>query len=560
MTLITSNLVGGETLAIDKLRITEIAEYWLGEGSLDSAITRGDVRNLLNSVCIPPINNGELCGSFYAKLNALNDPDTYVAEKLFDAGATDGFLFDFSDTSKLFQDATGTTAITAPGQTIGLSVDKSRVRSPVTSCAGVQASAGLRPTYGIAPKSRRNLLRWTEELNDAVWTKIVVAAGSAPLITANATTAPDGSLTADMVTIPAQSSGNSGILRQTVTGLTNPTMLKSSIYLRADAPTVVYLRNGDGGTASELNITTSWQRFEALSGSNPATSFLFDILPKSLLVNVSVEKVFYAWGGQLEIGSTVTPYQSVKTAFETAETGFPSFGYSRFDGIDDKLTITLPAAIGGDLMLFGRNGSWIETNVALPSDALDIGPTGMSVVSGILRVIGDLVGVAVVNRATTATEREMILRYFAARGAAGWLVAGAEMLVNGTFDTDLTDWTNESPARGVSTWEAGAAKLDNTGTGNTILWQIKPTVIGQAYVMRGQLISKTASSALIFPGITPTGGGGYNSAITTAASADLALVFTATTTTTYLAVSASPAATGNAIFDNVSLKPLTVAP
>lgn len=79
-----------------------------------------------------------------------------------------GAFFDFSAPAALFQDAAGATALTTPGQTIGLAGDKSRTRAPVTSFAGIQASAGLRPTYGRAPKSRRNRLVNTETFGAVV--------------------------------------------------------------------------------------------------------------------------------------------------------------------------------------------------------------------------------------------------------------------------------------------------------------------------------------------------------------------------------------------------------
>lgn len=42
-----------------------------------------------------------------------------------------------------------------------------------------------------------------------------------------------------------------------------------------------------------------------------------------------------------------------------------------------------------------------------------------------------------------------------------------ELIVNGTFDTDLTGWTDASNVGYETTWEAGAAQLNGGGTGNT---------------------------------------------------------------------------------------------
>lgn len=62
------------------------------------------------------------------------------------ADGGNGILWDFTATGPLFTDDAGTTPLTTAAQTIGMVRDGSRTRSPATAYAGVQASAGLRPT------------------------------------------------------------------------------------------------------------------------------------------------------------------------------------------------------------------------------------------------------------------------------------------------------------------------------------------------------------------------------------------------------------------------------
>lgn len=85
------------------------------------------------------------------------------------AGSTALVLLDPSDLSTLFQDAAGTTPVTAPGQPVGRILDKSGNGFHAT------ASGTSRPTYGVVPsRGRVNILNATATL--ATQTRPVTAA------------------------------------------------------------------------------------------------------------------------------------------------------------------------------------------------------------------------------------------------------------------------------------------------------------------------------------------------------------------------------------------------
>ena len=102
-------------------------------------------------------------------------------------------LLDASDSSTLFQNADGTNPVTALGQSIpswrDLSANQTLfVPSPVPS----------NPLRGRIPKTGiRNLLYYTRAFDNAFWTK----AGAGTAVSANATTGPDGTTTADRITL-----------------------------------------------------------------------------------------------------------------------------------------------------------------------------------------------------------------------------------------------------------------------------------------------------------------------------------------------------------------------
>lgn len=393
----------------------------------------------------------------------------------FYAMAEAGLFFDFSDPRTLFTDAAGSAALTTPGQTIGLVGDKSRARSPVTSYAGVQASAGLRPAWGRGPKSRRNLLLATATL--ATQSRAVVATAHTLSFKGTGTITLTGASTAGPLV------GTGAVNRVTLTFTP---------------------------TAGSLTLTVSGSVTDA----------------------------------QMETGGAATVYQLVASAFDMSETSQPAFGYARLDGVDDKLTVTLPGAITGDLMLFGRTGSWIESGVTLPSGAFDLGPTGTVLTPGVLRALGDLVGVVIIARTTTADERARALRCFAAQGAAGWLVAGTNVVNNLAFgsDTIWTKGTGWTIAAGVATHAAGVGSdIEQAGL----------IVEGQAYLLNLSIVAVRASSILYV-----WDGTAYMDVAASLTVGPRQAVFVARASGP-LKVRLGAAA--DADIDNVTLKPLTVA-
>ncbi len=456
-----------------------------------------------------------------------------------------GLFFDFSDPRTLTTDAAGATPLTAPGQTIGLVADKSRIRAPITSYAGVQASAGLRPAWGRGPKSRRNQIDISEDFANAYWTKTgVVTTAVAP--------GPFSGMVADRL--------DSGYVH----AIENfgAVLVTQSVYVKPDGASSVSILVGDstrGTFTFATMLATGSVEFEALSNGWYRVWANYTPLAGNRTYRVTtVDGAVFLSGFQIETGATPTFYQKATSAFDLTETGFPSFGYTRLDGADDKLTVTLPGAITGDLMIFGRNGSWIETGVTLPSGAFDLGPTGTVLTPGVLRALGDLVGIVIIARTTTAAERALALRYFAARGAAGWLLAGAELITNGTFAVDASGWVSNNATLAVV-----GGELEFTATLSVHSVQRGVTVVpGTPYLFtfsgrRGTIAALKYSvyNATGLADIVPS----------TAYAADATMrpwqfVFIApagcVTANVYMARDSG--STGTAYFDNVSVKPLTV--
>lgn len=271
------------------------------------------------------------------------------------AASEPGFWFDPSDLSTLFQDTAGTTPVTVAGQSVARINDKSGRGNHAT-----QSTSLSRPTLGRNPVGgTRNLLTYTEQFDNAAWTK------QATTVAANSTTAPDGTVTADTL---VESTANLGhVASRAVTAIT--ALYVFSVYLKkgsgSTAPNWLQLYTGGvsaqyasfnlgagavgsvaaGSTATITSVGNGWYRCTlsftpSLDGSvSVAIAFTnnTDTTTRGLSYAGTATSDVFIWGAQLETGSTATAYQKVVSAFDVTEAGKADCWYLGFDGSDDFL-------------------------------------------------------------------------------------------------------------------------------------------------------------------------------------------------------------------------------
>jgi hypothetical protein len=165
-----------------------------------------------------------------------------------------------------------------------------------------RASNGTRVnSAGLVEVCPWNLAQYSEDLSNAVWDK---NAGGV-LVTANATTAPNGTTTADQVE-NNPSSPNSPWMLQFFTNLIGGQTYTYSVYAKASTSGTKQLgiwNNSSAGTYQNINVTTEWQRFEFSFVANAsATQWAI-----GLEFN-GAETAYFLWGCQLNIGTTAKPY------------------------------------------------------------------------------------------------------------------------------------------------------------------------------------------------------------------------------------------------------------
>lgn len=180
----------------------------------------------------------------------------------------------------------------------------------------LQATSAARPVLS----SRVNLLTYSEEFDNAAWTKANAT------VTANTHVAPDGTTTADTYA----SAGAIGYLYPT---LAHANPFTNSIYVKliSGTPSTVFrIRNYPSATDVAIPITTEWTRVSYYCAAGTGSN--------AFVISIEANSSVAIWGAQLEVGPTATTYQRIAAATDYNTTGFPS--YLKYDGSDDSLATT----------------------------------------------------------------------------------------------------------------------------------------------------------------------------------------------------------------------------
>ena len=259
---------------------------------------------------------------------------------------------------------------------------------------------------GLLAKSTYNLLTYSEDISNAAYSKLAVS------ITANTTTAPDGTVTADKMAEDATLSTHK--IQQSVnTTNTNPHCF--SVYVKAAEntfcvillqETVTFLRysfvvvnlsagtisatTDSGGAASTASIAPvggGWYRVSLVStlgGVNPAMlAQVFNGNGVTSYTGVAGNGI-YIWGAQLEASPAAGPYW----ATTTAANGAPAIDY-------DPVTLACKGLLieeaRTNLVLNSATLSTQSVTVAAVAHTLTFYGTGTVTLSGV-STAGPLVG------------------------------------------------------------------------------------------------------------------------------------------------------------------------
>jgi len=286
----------------------------------------------------------------------------------FNAAGTYTFFLKANDTNSSFM-------LRGQGGFTG-TVDNVSVKEVLGNHA-IQTTSANRPILARHPEGGiRNLLDYTQEFDDSSWIKNNVT------VTANQITAPDGTNTGLKVNESADTSTH--YIRQTGFTFTLGEEYTQSVYAKAGTHNIVQLLGtsvafgiqayanfdlsdgtiGSKGTATAAAIQSvgeGWYRCSititatATTGGSAGLTALVPTKTSSRVFSYegNPSNYIYAWGAQVELGSTATQYQHVTDDLRydiTEPFGANSLNYLKFDGANSCLATSAIDFTGTDEM------------------------------------------------------------------------------------------------------------------------------------------------------------------------------------------------------------------
>lgn len=177
-------------------------------------------------------------------------------------------------------------------------------------------------TWFIGTKPRTNFALQSQTMTVAPW-----ANSTGTVLTADNTTAPDGTATAERIVYDGTgTSGSFRLSNVTTTAAVVGTTYTTSVWIRADAALSLAIGDIAGSVAKTVSVTTTWQRFSITStATSTSTLRLFISSPPGTNTGFTA----YAWGAQIETGPTPTAYIPTTSSVATAA---PAYWPATADG------------------------------------------------------------------------------------------------------------------------------------------------------------------------------------------------------------------------------------
>lgn len=297
----------------------------------------------------------------------------------------------------------------------------------------------------LIEESRTNLLTYSEQFDNAAWTK------TRSSITANVATAPDGTTTADKL-VEDTTASNSHFAFQSVAGLTDSTVYLHSVFAKAGERTKVVICFMDkagttrgmlfdlsSGTVANYNqsgitdtsiygiqsVGNGWYRCWVGHSSNTGA---FNPRGSVILTNGSTDSYtgdgtsgIYLWGAQLEAGAFATPYQPSTETFTgrtTTATYYgsngliqtASSGVARMSYNPANLTVApklLLEAAATNLLTYSEqfdNAAWVKVATATVTPNSTVAPDGATTADTVnLPASGDRINTTAISVSGSTT-------------------------------------------------------------------------------------------------------------------------------------------------------------
>jgi hypothetical protein len=322
-----------------------------------------------------------------------------------------------------------------------------------------------------------NLLTYSEQFDNAAWTKTSVTAP-----TANTILAPDGQTSAESLA----DSGSGGSVAQTSATAPTNANYTFSVWLKTASGTQAVDLRIDGattgtGTKTTVTATTTWQRFSVTQNPNGFTGNI-----KTLIFpgGTAGTGTIHAWGAQLVLASTPLVYSRATATSITASAGVVSNGgvfVSSINATDKPLIIQGAPSQSGDLLQIQNSAGTLLSGFSSVGN-LGVGVTPSATVA--LSVVGVINTTGIAGTATISVDN-------AATSTTNYV----DLKVAGTRRATLaTDTSGNVALQGTGT---GATYLAyNGGTGGVVFGNGAGASVG----------SVTSAGAATFNGNIATSG------------------------------------------------------
>jgi hypothetical protein len=204
----------------------------------------------------------------------------------------------------------------------------------------------------------------SQTFDNASWAKVGVGTGVAPVVTANAGAAPDGTTTADRIvfnTGAGTTSSDRSIFRQSIV-LTEGS--NGSFYIKSNTGSSQSIGFHNGGQIDIVTATTSWQRFN-VNITSAVTFFGLENRGDNATAGTCDVLV---WGAQLQNGDIATDYIATTTA---AVSVGPVANVPRLDYLNSSCPRLLLEPQRTNLVTFSEqlnNAAWTKSNASVTAN------------------------------------------------------------------------------------------------------------------------------------------------------------------------------------------------